>query len=257
MAQCALLFPSGVRCSVSAGARLAFPPRSLNEAYADFEVEGVCFELKRSMIETTFADTFFGRALSFAATQNASVVRLDGHSAELFPIVCDFMVRRHADPQAVLRTQALTREQTRALDVLEDFLFPGLAPDRVFTDEARTHVLVALLPGYRRTFFGTYALNERSRGEADAEAFLFHEGLEGLCVDARFVRMVRACRVNAEVAQRLEEEYDLRKPISEAMLDACELVPVERGVPFWIESREYAGDQHQSVVEELPSWSVA
>jgi hypothetical protein len=41
-----LMFPGGVRCSVSEGARLTFPPRTdQQEPYVCFEVEGVTFVL--------------------------------------------------------------------------------------------------------------------------------------------------------------------------------------------------------------------
>jgi hypothetical protein len=261
-----LLFPGGVRCSVSAGAHLAFPPRAAaEEAYLPFEVEGVVFELRRSILDETpaFADSFFGRAAAFPG----ELLRLRRHSAELYPLVLDFMVRRHADPAACLRVGALTLAQTHALDVLEDYLFPGMVPDRVFADPARTRVLVALLPGYRHTFFGAFALSERGRGDSSSgsgsmneDAFLYHEGLEALCVDARFVRLVQAGRVgDAEEAVRrqLEAEYALRKPITNALVDACELIAVDRGVPFRIESRRCGGDQYLSVVDELQPCHVA
>jgi hypothetical protein len=254
-----LLFPGGVRCSVSAGAHLAFPPRTAAaEAYLPFEVEGVVFELRRSILDETpaFADSFFGRAAAFPG----ELLRLRCHSAELYPLVLDFMVRRHADPTACLRVGALTLAQTHALDVLEDYLFPGMVPDRVFADPARTRVLVALLPGYRHTFFGAFALSERGRGDGDENAFLYHEGLEGLCVDARFVRMVRAGKVDEEGAmarRQLEAEYALAKPITDALVDACELIAVDRGVPFRIESRRCGGDQYLSVVDELRPCYVA
>ena len=241
-----LVFPGGARCSVSAGARLSFPPRaSEDEAYLAFEVEGVVFELRRAVLDETpeFADSFFGRAAAFPGEW----LRLSQHSAELYPVMLDFMVRRHADRGAVLRTFALTLAQTHALDVLEDYLFPGMVLDRVFADPARTRVLVALLPGYRQTFFGAFALSERGRG--DEKAFLHHEGLEALCVDARFVRLVQSGKVVEGEARRLEAEYALRKPLTDALVDACELIAVDRGVPFRIEAHACGGDQFLRVVD--------
>jgi hypothetical protein len=251
-----LLFPGGVRCSVSCGARLSFPPRDevldafeSEPPYWAFAVEGVVFELHRAVLSRLPA------AVAARVTESAPRLR----SAELLPIALDFLVRRSEDPQACLRTGALTLGQTRSLDALEAALFPSLTPERVFADEARTRVLVALLPGYRKTFFGAFALHERATAaQCDEDAFLYHDGLEGLCMDARFVRMVQAGKVtDPAIARRLEEEFDLRKPLTDALVDACELIPVDRGLPFCIESRECGGDQYQCVAEEPPVWHVA
>ena len=242
-----LLFPGGVRCSVSAGARLAFPPRTADdqEPYLCFEVEGVVFELQRSILDGT-PDSFFGRAAAFTGAP----LRLQSHSAELFPLVLDFMVRRAADPQAHLRMGALTLAETHALDELEDYLFPGMAPDRVFADPKRTRVLVALLPDWRAQAFEDFALCKWRTQEAHSDAFWYSKGLEPLCLDARFVRLVQAKRVagSEATALQLEKEYALRAPFTDALLEECELIVVDRGVPFRIESHMSDGDHHQSVV---------
>ena len=238
-----LLFPGGVRCSVSAGARLAFPPRETEEAYLCFEVEGVVFELRRSILDA-FADSFLGRAAAFPG----ATLQLQYHSAEMLPLVLDFMVLRAADPQACLRVGALTIAETHALDELEDYLFPGMAPDRVFANPARTRVLVALLPDCRDPAFLAFALCDRWRADAVADAFWYSKRLERLCLDARFVRLVQARRLDEATARQLEEEHALRAPLTDALLEVCELIVVERGVPFRIESHISEGDHYQSVV---------
>ncbi len=247
-----LLFPGGVHCSVSEGTTLSFPPREESDTYYyywAFTVEGVVFELRRAFmtaaLEPSALDVF---------VESAPRMR----SAELFPIVLDFLVRRYKDSKACLRTSALTRAQTRALDAVEASLFPSLVPDRVYADEARTRVLVALLPCYRETFFGTFAVHERAHGDANADAFLHHEGLEGLCMDARFVRLVQASKVgDPTIARQLELKFGLSKPITDALLDACELIAVDRGMPFCIETCEGSGESWQCVAEEPQAWHVA
>ena len=245
-----LLLPGGVRCSVSAGARLSFPPRADDDqdAYLSFEVEGVVFELRRSILDGTpeFADSFFGRAAAFTGAP----LRLQSHSAELFPLVLDYMVRRAADPKACLRMAPLTLAETHALDELEEYLFPGMAPDRVFADPERTRVLVALLPWCVGPEFMEFALCEWGTQEAHSDAFWYSKGLEALSLDARFVRLVQAKRVagSEATALQLEKDYALRAPFTDALLEECELVVVDRGVPFRIESHMSDGDHYQSVV---------
>jgi hypothetical protein len=156
--------------------------------------------------------------------------------------------RRAADPQACLRVGALTLAETYALDALEDYLFPCMAPDRVFADPARTRVLVALLPDCRDPAFMAFAMCDGRR--EDDDAFWYSKGLEALCLDARFVRMVQAKRLagNEATALQIEKEHALRAPLTDELLEACELIVVDRGVPFRIESHTSDGDHYRSVV---------
>ena len=280
------LFMNKIRVSVADNTVLTFlldDPTVCNDKRVRFLIGGVWFETSEEVV-TFIKDSFFtaylANPMNAAAndTENLKERVLNGppfESAELFPLIFDFMVRKRYDCSSMLRTVALTKEQALKLDEIENFLFPSTEPmgtDRPISATGPKYsinpntnlVQVALLPEYRSTgSFDPSHVAEKGRD------FIYHEHCD-ICLDPRFVDMVidyqkshrkKSYTLNAAMVNRLNADYDLAaKPITLDVIKHCKIVTVYRGEPFVVLAEQDSGVSYLDVLTEEDGgleWNIA
>ena len=186
-----------------------------------FGIGGVWFETSEAVVKCipdSFFATYLASPMNSSSKQEASPavkeLTLSGPefaSAELFPLVFDFMCRKRDDSRSVLRTVGLSPKQSLALDAIESFLFPCTEPlgtdraecatgPRYAINPATGRVQLAMLPAYQSMGMGHVAVKGGD--------FIYHEH-SALCKDPRFVKLVldyKRCK------RSLDEQHSTTRP---------------------------------------------
>ena len=272
-----VLFMNKIYVSVPDGTVLTFLPPDHAPELVRFGIGGVWFETSEDVVKCipdSFFATYLASPMNSSSKQEASPavkeLTLSGPefaSAELFPLVFDFMCRKRDDSRSVLRTVGLNSKQSLALDAIESFLFPCTEPlgtdraecatgPRYAINPATGRVQLAMLPAYQSMGMGHVAVKGGD--------FIYHEH-SALCKDPRFVKLVldyKRCKRSLDDAMvaRLNEDYSLvQTPITRGVIKHCEIREVERGEEFVIVAEEDSGTYYLDVLTEADGgleWTV-